>query len=485
MKKSTTSNGKHKRASKGAGRLYKRDAAGGEHPAEWNGTGAYWLAYSIPNPDGGIGQRVRVPLRDDLGNTITDREQAESKRKQIMAPYQTGDHAETLRALQARIQDAESAHVQAVDEANPPLRVKDTWQAYLQEPERPDSGPLTLEQYEGHWYRFENWIGTAHPEAEYLRDVTRATAAEYASDLSKAKLSGNRFNKHIGFLRLCFRALGDVARITANPFEKIKRKNQRPHSRRELTIMELTTILDHADGDLALLLYLGATTGLRLGDCCTLTWGETDLVRGIIRRVPNKTAKNGKPVVVGIPRALHDRLAGRGGKKRTGYVLPKVAEQYRRDPTIITNMVKDHVLECGIDVHAPDTGHRIKRKDDGTPERDKKTGSVITIDTEKAAVVEVGFHSLRHTWVSMHAAAGTPGAVIQESVGHSNPAMTAHYTHVNENTARDVARTLPMFAGDGEQQREPLPAWAVKLVETLTEENVKTVKTALLKGGAQ
>ena len=200
MKKSTTSNGKHKRASKGAGRLYKRDAAGGEHPAEWNGTGAYWLAYSIPNPDGGIGQRVRVPLRDDLGNTITDREQAESKRKQIMAPYQTGDHAETLRALQARIQDAETAHVQAVDEANPPLRIKDAWQAYLQAPERPDSGPLTLAQYEGHWTRFEKWTGMAHPEAEYLRDVTQATAAEYASDLSKAKLSGNRFNKHIGFL---------------------------------------------------------------------------------------------------------------------------------------------------------------------------------------------------------------------------------------------------------------------------------------------
>ncbi len=481
--KTTKANGKHRRASKGSGRLYKRDAAGKEHPAEWNGTGAYWLAYSIPAKDGGVGQRVRVPLRDELGNGITDRERAEAERKRILAPFQTGDRAETLKAIVARVQDAEAAHVQAVDQANPPLRIKDAWKAYLQAPERPDSGPLTLEQYESHWNRFENWIGTAHPEAVYLRDVTPAMAAEYASDLSAANLSGNRFNKHIGFLRLCFRALADVARITANPFEKIKRKNQRPHSRRELTIPELTTILERADGDLALLLYLGAATGLRLGDCCTLTWGEVDLVRGIIRRIPNKTAKSGKPVVVGIPPALHRRLDERPGRRRTGYVLPGMAEQYRRDASLVTNAVKDHVLDCGIDVHAPGTGSRIKRKEDGTPERDNDTGKVITEDTKAAAVVEVGFHSLRHTWVSMHAAAGTPGAVIQASVGHANPAMTAHYTHVNEITARDVARALPAFAGDGEQRREPLPGWAKELIESLTEKNVKSVKAELLKGG--
>jgi hypothetical protein len=95
----------------------------------------------------------------------------------------------------------------------------------------------------------------------------------------------------------------------------------------------------------------------------------------------------------------------------------------------------------------------------------------------------VGFHSLRHTWVSMHAAAGTPGAVIQASVGHANPAMTAHYTHVNEITARDVARALPAFSGHAESHKEPLPAWAAKLIESLTAENAESVKTELLKGG--
>jgi integrase len=422
-------------------------------------------------------------LRDEQKNPITDRDAAEAQRKRITAPLRTGDRLETLRAIAARVQVAETAHVAAEDDANPPLRIKDAWQAYMRAPERPDSGPRTMADYESHWTRFENWIEATSPDTVFLRDVTVSTAAEYAGDLGSAGLSGNSFNKHIGFLRLCFRVLADVARIAANPFDKIKRKLQRPHSRRELTIAELTTILDRAAGDLSLLLYIGAATGLRLGDCCLLGWGDVDLARGIILRIPNKTAKTGKPVKVGIPQKLHDRLSAIPAKARTGYVLPGMADRYQRESSLVTNLVQDHIRDCGIDTAAPGTGSRIKRKADGTPERDDD-GAVIVAPTGKPAVVDVGFHSLRHTWVSMHAAAGTPGAVIQASVGHSNPAMTAHYTHVNEITARDVARALPVFAGDnGETYREPLPTWARELVESITSENAATVKAALLKGG--
>lgn len=55
--------------------------------------------------------------------------------------------------------------------------------------------------------------------------------------------------------------------------------------------------------------------------------------------------------------------------------------------------------------------------------------------TGKRAVIAVGFHSLRHTYVSLHAERGTPAAMIQNIVGHSNLAMTRHYTHVNTELA--------------------------------------------------
>ena len=75
---------------------------------------------------------------------------------------------------------------------------------------------------------------------------------------------------------------------------------------------------------------------------------------------------------------------------------------------------------------------------------------------------------------------------IQASVGHASPAMTAHYTHVNETTARDVALALPVFAGNGTdtpKHLDALPTWAYELVEGLNGRNWETVRTALLKGG--
>jgi integrase len=475
----TKNGGRKRRAAHGAGRLYKRAVGGVEYAPDSPANLPFWLAYTVN------GKRIRQPLKDADGKPITDRDAAEATRKRILAPYQTGDKVDTLRAVVARLTDAETEYKRALAEADPPLRITDVWQAYTNNPERPDSGEGTLNQYQGHWNRFTLWLTTAHPDAENLDSITQAIAGEYASNLAAAGLSSNRFNKHVSFLKLLFRVLADMARIARNPFEKIKPKTLRTHSRRELTIEELRLILDRATGDLALLLYLGASTGLRLGDCATLTWGDVDLARGIIRRIPNKTArKNGKPVLVGIPAILHECLAAIPRMARTGYVLPVLAERYQRDPTLLTNAVKAHVLDSGIDVHAPGTGERIKRKPDGIPVRDETAGKVMVEDTGKPAVVDVGFHSLRHTWVSMHAAKGTPQSVIQASVGHSNPSMTAHYTHVSEDTARKVALVLPAFTGSDSKTasaaREPLPVWAVEQLQGMNVKNWKKIRSDLL-----
>ena len=475
----TRNGGRKRRASRGSGRLYKRGAGGAEYAPDSHANLPFWLAYTVN------GRRIREALKDVDGKPITDRDRAEAERKRILAPYRTGNKADNLRAVVARLTAAETEHARAIVDVDPPLRMADAWKAYTDNLERPDSGEGTLAQYRGHWNRFEGWLATAYPECDTLASITPSIAAEYASNLAVAGLSPNRFNKHVAFLKLLFRVLSDTARISRNPFEKIKPKTLRTHSRRELTIEELRTILDRATGDLALLLYLGASTGLRLGDCATMTWGDVDLARGIIRRIPNQTArKNGKPVLVGIPPALHQRLTAIAGAARTGYVMPTMAERYRRDPSLLTNAVKAHVIECGIDVHAPGTGERIKRGPDGTPARDEKTGKVDVEDTGRPAVVDVGFHSLRHTWVSMHAAKGTPQAVIQASVGHANPAMTAHYTHVSEATAREVARALPAFTSTVSKEpavRESLPGWAQKLIEGMTAQNWKLVRDELLK----
>jgi hypothetical protein len=90
--------------------------------------------------------------------------------------------------------------------------------------------------------------------------------------------------------------------------------------------------------------------------------------------------------------------------------------------------------------------------------------------------VEVGFHSLRHTFVSLCRESNAPLAVVESIVGHSNPAMTRHYTHVGELAAGRAVAALPsVIDQDDSQPASPTPeSVLVKihcLVSAMTRQN--------------
>ncbi|MFA5688240.1 MAG: tyrosine-type recombinase/integrase [Kiritimatiellales bacterium] len=446
------------RSQRGQGRLYKRDNSGKEHSADYKG-GVFYLEYKAN------GKRIKQRLVNNAGEPITVRKDAELARARIMAPFAAKGTVDQLKAVQAKLADAETAYEQAVDEANPPLSISDAWDAYVQNLERPDSSPEMLNYYASYWRRFTEWLSGTNAGILFLRDVTAQTAQNYAVALGHANFSSNTFNKHTNFLRLLFKVLRDQARMQENPFERIRRKKLNSHGRRELTIAELKIILENASGDLQTLLFIGTFTGLRLGDCCTLKWGEVDLDRGLIRRITNKTAKKQKPVLIGIPSALSEKLHEIPASKRKGFVLPSYAGTYlhrneKGSPTRrsqITNEIQQHFLKCGI----------------------KTTNDETQVKQRKRTAVEVGFHSLRHTYVSIHAEHGTPQAVVQAVVGHGSPAMTAHYTHIGEDTARQVANVLTLDVPSTTVQKE-IPAWVKEKLMSMTKDSWEQIKLELL-----
>lgn len=459
---------KKARSKRGLGRLYKRNAKGKECKADSNVNGHFWLEYKVN------GKRIRQRLLDDIGNPIDNIDAARELQAKIMAPIVAGDAVDKAKAVAAKVQTAEAKLAQALEESNPPLKVADAWGAYTNSTERPDSGPDTLRRYAGHWKRFREWIEAKDPDAVFLRDITPKTAQDYAKDLQQANTSPNTYNKHITFLKLIFRVLEEPARLKENPFKRIRRKQLKTNTRRELTIAELKAVLEKADGELQTLLMLGTFTGLRLGDCCTLKWGEVDLDRNLIRRVPNKTAKNGKPVVIGIPAVLHAKLSETPKSKRKGYVVPTYAELYTftnesgdtiRRP-IITRQIQQVFEDCDIKTQREGTG---KVKDENGNE----------IDTGKRAVVEVGFHSLRHTWVSIQAEAGTPQAVVQSVIGHSNPAMTAHYTHIGETAALKAAEVITLNEPAKEGARQ-VPEWIKEKLRGVKGQKLEAIVAELI-----
>jgi len=377
-------------------------------------------------------------LRDKDGNPVTKKTEAESARAELMAPYRAADEKAVLENLAGKLATVTAEVERLDDERAPGLKIATAWQNYLGAQNRPDSGEATLRQYEFQWERFAAWMEVRRPNAA-LRDVTEDDAAAYAADLS-ANMGPSTFNRHTGLLRLVFRVLAKPGRIQFNPFADIGTKKAIQHGRRELTVEELARVCAAATGELRTLFAIGIYTGLRLGDCATLGWGEVDLIRGAIVRIPNKTARrNPKPVTIPLHPALAGVLAETPEKKRRGYVLPGMSASYRANRCQVTDIVQKHFADCEIVCHAAGTG-LVKITDEKGKEKMKHSG--------KRAIVEVGFHSLRHSFVSLCRASGAPLSVVEAIVGHASPAMTRHYTHTGEAAARVSVNALPSVLGD-------------------------------------
>ncbi len=414
----------------------------------------------------------------------TNRRDAETRLAEIMAPFLVEDEVRTLESVKARIEGAKSELV-AFDEAkNPPLGFNATkcpdgtdrpgaWSVFRKAQNRPDSGKRTLSDYEGYYQAFVDWLKETKRNAPTLRDVAPEIAADYAGHLSERGISAGTFNKHINTLALVFRVLAAPARLTANVWDGINRKQAVQDSRRELTIEELRRVCAAATDELRVLLAIGLYTGLRLGDAATLRWGETDLVRGIIRRVPHKTARrNPKPVNVPIHQTLRAMLDEIPAGDRRVYVLPETAAAYLRDTSAPSKRIQDHFEACGVIIHKPGTGFVIQQGEDGKPK---------AVHTGQRAVVEVGFHSLRHTFVSLCRESDAPLSVVEAIVGHSNPAMTRHYTHTGEAAALAAVTALPSLTAEPVKAlpaADPLATFKAQVRAIVEELNGKTWKNA-------
>jgi len=370
-------------------------------------------------------------------------------RDRILNPYNLRGEKERAEAVLSRVSSLDR-QLAVIENEKPATSIMHGWQAYLDQHNRPDTGDSTLAVYEGQYEAFAKWFKDNHPERLdldgkpiqwELRHVTQADADQYAGHLLK-KVGASTFNRHVVLLSLVWRVLEKSARIAGNPWKQIGRKHFSVHSRRELTVEELGRVFNKAQGEMRILLALGTFCGLRLGDAACLEWGSVDLVKGFISLIPRKTARRTqKRVTLPIHRALLDMLSEIPAKSRRGFVMPSLAERYNSFDGALAKDVAGLFLEVDIKTRATaltksEREAAKKAKADGVElPKPKATG--------KRASADCGFHSLRHTFVSLCAAGGVSQSVVQSLVGHGSPAMTAHYTHIGSATAQNAVAMIP------------------------------------------
>ncbi len=407
--------------------------------------GTYYLQYYLN------GKEVRRRLLDDNGNPVTNKREAEKAKERELAPVKTNDHEQRRRQVADAYRNAKEVAQDAKEKAKPKTPISEMWERNPWDTntrggtERKLSAS-TIEDNYCQWKKFPEWADTQN--IRYAEDVTPDHAETFQKYLIEQKLSGDRVNKCI----MCAKVMFDLSGIEPNPFANLRRRHHKAQGRRELTTDELHAVCQNATGELRTLLAIGLYTGLRLKDACNIKWGEIneDLSRIILQ--PSKIAyKDNSEVVLPVHPVLQAILAETPEHERQGPVLPDFSALYARDRGEASRVVQRHLKKQGIKLH----------KD---PE--KKNGQRVGVD--------VGFHSLRHSFVSICARQGVPLHVVRSLCGQYSPQVQRLYLHNSVEDFEQAIATLPSVSEDeNKSEEQELREKAAELVKTADIASVK------------
>lgn len=238
----------------------------------------------------------------------------------------------------------------------------------------------------------------------------------FRDHLLSTKRSASTVNMHLSILRSAMDKAIKRNLIDRNPakhVETVSRANRL--RRRAFTLDELKKIIEVANDDWRTMIYVGLYTGLRLGDIATLTWANVDLQR---KEIVVHTRKTRHTVILPITKPLLNRLELiPAGDDPKAALFPKACDV----PThYLSNQFRSIMASAGLVPAQKETlGKKTRHQSDIT------------------------FHSLRHTSTSLLKNAGVSDVIARDIIGHESAAISANYTHIDQQTKREALDKLP------------------------------------------
>ena len=332
------------------------------------------------------------------------------------------------------------------------LRISDAFAVYENNKLRKAVAESTMRVYRLRFGVFAKW---AAGKVENVDDVTPELARRFMAHVAETA-SPKTFNDFLAVLALTWKTFVAEGYAAGNPWawdkatrRGIERKEKDTHTKSELTFEQLDALFHATSGEMRTLFFIGIYTGLRLKDCALLKWDAVDLAGGFISLTPEKTKRHGIAVDIPILPPLAEALraardADEGAATAGGYVLPELAQLYLSSGgKYLSNRLKTVFKHAGIEVAS-------------------------SMDGRSRKVTDFGFHSLRHTFVSMAARAGIRQEVVRAIVGHTNAAMTMHYTHTNRADLSSAMAAFPAIA-ETATERHAERAEAVEVAQMPTD----------------
>ena len=345
-----------------------------------------------------------------------DRKKALKELERLTRPYREDSELAVLKNLEARIKTAEAQMARPKST----ILIDDLANKYRDSLYAKDLANRTVLGYVSIINVLVAWL-KKNTRVKQMKDVTRADAEKFLAEHASTK-GVDTYNIHLVFCKKLWTIFKDEGGLSSNVFEDFKKlKRQSNLAKRAFTTDELMKIMTSIDDQNILLLFmLGIYTGLRMGDCCNLKWENIDMFTRTITVLPQKTRRHlTAPIEIPMHQTLYNILVKLHTPNATGYVCKQNAEDYK-------------------------SRQALRSKIEKVFKRNGIVTSVVDADGHPKRIC--GFHSLRHTFVSLNINSGMSPLLIQRIVGHSTVDMTSHYFHTNRQAIAAGLAKMPDFS---------------------------------------
>jgi len=230
-------------------------------------------------------------------------------------------------------------------------------------------------------------------------------------------------NTHLKVLRVGLEKAVRQGIFDRNPARLVDNlSTEGKHERRAFKVAELKKLLAVCGDDWKTAVVFGVYTGLRLGDIQSLTWANIDLQQ---KELTIRTQKTGRlqnlPLAKPLLRHVESLPAGDDPK------APLCPSFQGKAVSWLSNQFFEVMASAGL----------VQSRGDHQKKDDKAGRSA------RRQLSDISFHALRHTATSLLKNAGVSDVVARDIVGHESAAVSANYTHIDDDTKRAALDKLP------------------------------------------